>query len=122
MKNKIPKIKREPLLFWVMVFIGILPLLLSKYYLTLDGPSHLYNGNIIKELFLGRYPEFSNLFNFNPLLVPNWISHILFSLLKFIFPDYITEKIVLSSYFIFTPFFSEKLSCFLSLKTRLYLI
>lgn len=100
--------KFEPYLFWILVLIGTLPVILNKYYPTLDGPSHLYNGNIIKELITGDYQEFSNLFSFNPVLVPNWISHFLFATLSFIFPDYLTEKIVFLGYFILTPFFFRK--------------
>lgn len=101
--------KYEPLLFWILVFIGTLPLLLNKYFPTLDGPSHLYNGNIIKELVLGNHQEFRNLFSFNPLLVPNWISHFLFAVLGLIFPDFLTEKIVFLAYFILTPLFFRRI-------------
>ena len=100
--------KFEPYLFWILVFIGTLPILLNKYYPTLDGPSHLYNGNIIKELISGNHTEFGNLFSFNPVLVPNWISHFLFAIFSFVLPDYLTEKVVLLGYFILTPFFFRK--------------
>lgn len=101
--------KSEILLFWTMVIIGTLPLLFTKYYVTLDGPSHLYNGNIIKELLLGRYPEYGNLFAFNPLWVPNWMGHFLFGVLGLVFPDYLTEKIVILAYLILTPLFFRKI-------------
>ncbi len=101
--------KFEPLLFWILVIIGLLPILFNKYFPTLDGPSHLYNGNIVKELILGNYKEFSNLFTFNPLLVPNWISHFLFAILGLVFPDFLTEKIVFLGYFILTPLFFRKI-------------
>lgn len=101
--------KSEILLFWTLVIIGTLPLLSSKYYGTLDGPSHLYNGNIIKELLLGRYSEYENLFSFNPLWVPNWLGHFLFAILGLLFPDYMTEKIVILTYLILTPYFFRKI-------------
>lgn len=101
--------KSEILLFWIMVIIGTLPLLFTKYYVTLDGPSHLYNGSIIRELVLGRYPEYGNLFSFNPLWVPNWLGHSLFAIISLVFPDYLTEKIVILAYLILTPFFFRKI-------------
>lgn len=101
--------KLEFFTFWGLVVIGLLPLIFTKYYLTLDGPGHIYNGNIIKEMILGNHIEFTNLFKFNTLPVPNWISHFLFASLNMVFPDYITEKIVLGSYFILFPFFFRKI-------------
>jgi hypothetical protein len=100
--------KSEILLFWAMVIIGTLPLFFTKYYVTLDGPSHLYNGTLIKELLLARYPEYGNLFSFNPLWVPNWLGHFLFALLSLVFPDFLTEKIVIIAYLILTPYFFRK--------------
>ena len=101
--------KFESFAFWGLVVIGLLPLIFTKYYLTLDGPDHIYSGNIIKELLLGNHSEFTNLFKFNPLLVPNWLSHFLFASLNFLFPDYISEKIVIGSYLILFPFFFRKI-------------
>lgn len=99
----------EKAFFYLLVFIGLVPLLLSKYYLTLDGPGHIYNGNIIKELLLGNHAEFARLFKFNPLWVPNWISHFLFAICNMVFPDNISEKIVLGGYLILFPLFFRKI-------------
>lgn len=99
----------EKAFFYLLVAIGLIPLLSSSYYLTLDGPGHIYNGNIIKELLLGNHPEFANLFRFNPLWVPNWISHFLFAASNMVFPDYISEKIVLGGYLILFPLLFRKI-------------
>lgn len=99
----------ESITFWGLVIIGLLPLIFTKYYLTLDGPGHIYNGNIIKELILGNHSEFINLFKFNTLPVPNWISHFMFAFLNMIFPDYISEKIVIGSFLILFPFLFRKI-------------
>ncbi|HAH23443.1 MAG TPA: hypothetical protein DCL77_06765, partial [Prolixibacteraceae bacterium] len=99
----------ESFTFWGLVVIGLIPLIFTKYYLTLDGPAHLYNGNIIKELLLGNHVEFSNLFKFNPLPVPNWISHFTLACLDMVFPDFLSEKIVLGSYLVLFPYFFRKI-------------
>lgn len=110
----------EKIFFFLLVFIGLIPLLISKYYLTLDGPGHIYNGNIIKELILGNHAEFARLFKFNPLWVPNWISHFLFAICNMAFPDYISEKIVLGGYLILFPLFFRKVVLWFSPENKAF--
>lgn len=99
----------ESFTFWSLVVVGLIPLIFTKYYLTLDGPAHLYNGNIIKELLLGNYSAFSDLFKFNALPVPNWISHFMVACLNMVFPDFLSEKIVMGSYLVLFPYFFRKI-------------
>lgn len=99
----------EQILFLSLLLIGLLPLIMTKYYLTLDGPGHIYNGNIIKELILGNHQEFANLFRLNNLPVPNWISHFLFAIFNLVFPDYLSEKLVLGIYLVLFPLFFRKI-------------
>lgn len=109
MKPITNKYLNEKAFFYLLILIGLAPLIFTRYYLTLDGPGHIYNGNIIKELLLGNHVEFTNLFKFNTLPVPNWISHFLFAFLNLIFPDYISEKLVLGSYLVLFPLFFRKI-------------
>lgn len=103
------RIFTEEVLFYALVLFGLIPLFFTKYFLTLDGASHVYNGTIIRELLLGRHPFFSELFRLNPFPVPNWISHFLFATLGTIFPGYLSEKIVLAIYLILFPIFFRKI-------------
>ena len=109
MKTNSYKNNTDKLFFTLLVLIGLIPLIFSKYYLTLDGPGHIYNGNIIKELILGNHQEFNNLFKLNSLPVPNWISHFLFAAFNLLFPDYLSEKLVLGIYLIIFPLFFRKI-------------
>lgn len=120
MKTLTAKYLNEKAFFYLLVLIGLAPLIFTKYYLTLDGPGHIYNGNIIKELWLGNYPEFANLFKFNHLPVPNWISHFLFACLNLIFPDYISEKLILGSYLILFPVFFRKIILWFSPQNKAF--
>ncbi len=106
-KNILNK-KIEPYLFYSLCLLGILPLFFSRYFVTLDGPSHLYNANIIKELLFGKNIEIHNLFSINTIPVPNWTSHFLLALLNLFFPSFISEKIFLLFYFLATPYFFRK--------------
>lgn len=54
----------EILLFYSMVIVGLIPLLTRKYFVTSDGPAHLYNGVLIKALISGNYPEINHIFQF----------------------------------------------------------
>ena len=96
-------------IFSLLLIISLAPLLFSRYYLTLDGPAHLYSGNIIKELILGNYSEYSNIFKFNQFPVPNWIAHFIFALSGIVFPDFIGEKIVIGIYLILFPLFFRRI-------------
>ncbi len=120
MKTLTAKYLNEKAFFYLLVLIGLAPLIFTKYYLTLDGPGHIYNGNIIKELWLGNHHEFANLFKFNHLPVPNWISHFLFACLNLIFPDYISEKLILGSYLILFPVFFRKIILWFSPQNKAF--
>ncbi len=108
----------EQNLFYLLVFSGLIPLLFTKYYPTLDGPAHLYNGKLIRELILGQYDEFGNLFVFNKQPVPNWISHVLFASIGYLLPDFLTEKLVLMTYLVTTPIYFRKITLHLAPDNR----
>jgi hypothetical protein len=96
--------KHEPILFFLIVVLNALPLFLSKFYLTHDGPSHLYNSVLIRELIFGHDHAIQNVYALNHELVPNLASHLILLLANFIFPIWFSEKIVLLLYFIGLPY------------------
>lgn len=100
---------REEIFFYILLTIGLLPIILNKYFLTLDGPSHLYNANIIKELLFGTGEEFKNLFSLNQILVPNLFTHFILTFSDIFFPDYISEKILICSYLIIFSVYFRKI-------------
>lgn len=113
-------ILKEQNLFLLMLIMGLVPLLIPKYFLTLDGASHFYNGNIIKELILGNYSQYGKLFELNPLLVPNWISHFLFASLNLFLPAFIAEKLILASYLVLFPLFFRKIILFITPENKVF--
>ncbi|MBK8416653.1 MAG: hypothetical protein IPL22_20360 [Bacteroidetes bacterium] len=44
-------------------------------FLTVDGPAHLYNATIIREMLTGDQSLYALFFKFNEQLVPNWSGH-----------------------------------------------
>ncbi|NJK97820.1 MAG: hypothetical protein HC905_25525 [Bacteroidales bacterium] len=90
----------------------------TKYFITLDGPSHLYNANLIKELISGNHPLLTSLFRINPVPVPNWSGHFIMAVSHLFFSAFISEKIVLVLYLILTPLFFRKTILFFAPKNR----
>jgi len=89
--------------FYIILVINMLPILLFRFFPTMDGAAHLYNSNIINELIFNPNGLLSNYFLLNSELVPNWLSHFLLAISNLIFPAWIAEKILLLIYFIFLP-------------------
>ncbi|HOZ87895.1 MAG TPA: hypothetical protein PL029_09060 [Bacteroidia bacterium] len=116
--------KLEPCLFALCILLTAWPVLVSKYYTTLDGPSHLYNASLIKELIFGQKDNISDLYCFNPVLVPNWTGHFIMAFFGLFFPAFLAQKLMMLIYFILTPLFFRKSLLFFEPKNRfgLYLI
>lgn len=107
-------IQWESYFFWVVVLFTLLPVLATKYFITLDGPSHLYNANLIKELLLGKNQLIKDLFQFNPIPVPNWSGHFIMAFFCWLFPAFIAEKLLLVIYLVFTPLFFRRIVLFIA--------
>jgi hypothetical protein len=109
--NKMKKYldKFEPYLFYLLLLVGLIPLFTHKYFVTLDGPCHLYNGFLINYLISGEYPQISNLFTFNSFPVPNAISQLLFAFFSTFLPGFLAEKALIFIYLFFTPWVFRKL-------------
>ncbi len=96
--NFIKKYNHEFILL-IGLFILLISIWVPAFIVTGDGACHLYNAKIITELWKdGKDSFFSNYFEFNPLLSPNWIGHLLLSPLVYLFKAAIAEKIFFSFY------------------------
>ncbi len=95
-------VKAEPIIFLLIVCANLYPLFAGKYFPFMDGPAHLYNAVLIKELLQGN-TFISEYVQFNPVFVPNSISYIITTPLLYVFSPSIAEKIFLLSYFIGLP-------------------
>jgi len=88
--------RRIAVLFLVIALFHLLPIWRVHYVPTVDGPSHLYNAQVLHELAKGT-PEFARVFRADLRPFPNWLGHILLSLALGIAPPLIAEKLVLSA-------------------------
>jgi hypothetical protein len=95
--------KAERYLFLLVIIINLLPLFHGGFFLTLDGPSHLYNGNLIFSLISGDNPMISHYFCFNTWNYTNWTGHFLLGFLNLFLPAWMAEKTILALILIFLP-------------------
>jgi len=81
--------------------ICLLQVWLPDYYLTGDGPCHVYNAQILHDLWSGRNAIFyGHFFQVVGSPNPNWMSHLLLAGLLLLFKGVMAEKILLSGYII----------------------
>ncbi len=96
MINTDPTFKRiEKVLFVVVLGLSLIPVISTKYFPTLDGPAHLYNASLIKELVLSEPSKLDVHFRLNDAIVPNWSGHLLLSVLLMFLPVFLAEKVLL---------------------------
>ncbi len=74
--------------------VALAPVLCFQYFPTVDGPSHLYNARIIRELWWGDRAIYSPFFTFNQELAPNWTGHMFAVVAGTILPVWLVEKII----------------------------
>lgn len=95
----------EQVCFFVLVIINCSVLFVAKHFPTLDGPAHLYNATILKELLTSNTNIYSDFFTLNPQFPPNVLSHVLLILFKYFLPWFVAEKTLILLHLAFTPLF-----------------
>jgi len=85
--------------FWIAVFIVLylLPVWVFRFFPSQDGPSHLYNAQILRE-YNNPNCVFSQFYELHLALFPNWLAHLLEWALLYVAPALIAEKIFLTVY------------------------
>ena len=92
----------EPVLFVIVAILSVIPVFLVTCFPTLDGPSHLYNSNLIIELIKGNR-HIAQVFSLNSFAVPNWSGHAILAFFNFFLPAIMAEKILIGFYAIGLP-------------------
>ena len=93
----------EKRLFYLFVVINALPILILPYFPTFDGPAHLHNTFLLKEVLFNDNLFIKEFIDFNNSFFPNWTSHFLLTILNLIFPPFYSEKLILLVYVVFLP-------------------
>lgn len=67
------------------------------YIPTLDGPSHTYNGWLLRQSANSEaFPLFHRAYELNPLPVPNWNGHVVLAGLMLLVPPIVAERLLVS--------------------------
>ncbi len=96
--------RNEKYFFLLVVLLHTVPIFTLTYFVTHDGPGHLYNANLISHLLFDSTSTASAIFEFTPGLIPNWISHALLCFFKFFLQATEAEKAFQLLYIISFPY------------------
>lgn len=90
--------------FVVLLLLNLLYIWQQTYFLTSDGPTHLYNSKILLDLFKGNQSDlYHRYFNIQLHADPNWFTHLFLAVLQLAFKPLIAEKILLSLIVLLLP-------------------
>ena len=88
--------RAEPGLYRLLVAVHLLPIWATRWFVTLDGPAHLYNARIVRDLLLGD-PFFERFFHLSSYPEPYWLGHAAMALLLVFLPAWLVEKLLWSA-------------------------
>ena len=77
-----------------MILVYAWPILTTPYFVTLDGPAHVYNAQLINRLLGDEAELTATYFAFNPEPVPNWGGHVLLIALSWFTSPEGAEKVL----------------------------
>jgi hypothetical protein len=83
----------------VLIFLQLTPVWYFRFLPTQDGPAHVENAVILRDLSLGKPSSFS----INPHPVPNWTGHALLAIFSTAVTPRVAEKFLVSLYVILLP-------------------
>ena len=86
----------KPALYVALALLYLIPIWSVDHPPTSDGPSHLYNSWILRELIAGENDAVSRYYAIDWRPHPNWIGHALLAILMSVVPPAVAEKILFS--------------------------
>lgn len=89
----------EFVMFCMLLLLQLMPLLCTTYFVTTDGPAHLYNATVLKDLALNHNAAFfEKYYTVNQHFDPNWFSHIVLAVMLILFNPVTAEKLFIAIY------------------------
>ena len=100
----------EKTLFYLLLVAFLVPVWTNTFFLTGDGPCHVYNSEVILDLISGRHSEFyENFYALNGNPDPNWFSHAFLALCMLLMPGIVAEKLLITVYILSFGLFGRAL-------------
>jgi hypothetical protein len=94
--------------FYFLIVVLLYPVFSLDFIVSHDGPSHIYNSVIIRQLLYGR--EIADYFlNLKLFPEPNWIGHFILIILQYFVSPQVADKIFIGAYILFFPLFFRAL-------------
>src|SRR5258707_5069721 len=84
--------------FGTVLTLQIVPVWLFRYFPSHDGPTHIYNCLILKDIFTSHQGIAQTYYTLNPQFPVNILAHVLLTALLFIASPLIAEKLLLTIY------------------------
>ena len=84
-------------IYLLIAFLQLVPIWSVHYLPTVDGPSHVYNALVLRDLVSGRGGAFAQTFRIDWRPQPNWIGTAAMALLLEVFSPAVAEKIFFSA-------------------------
>lgn len=91
----------ERLVFYLLLAANLLPLWSFHYFLTCDGPCHLYNSKVLLDCWRGGDTKafYDHWYYLNARFEPNWFGHAFMTLLLGLqIPGFLAEKLLQTLY------------------------
>lgn len=89
----------ERRIFYLLLLAAVLPVWSSRFFVTGDGPCHVYNARVLLDYILGRHFDFYTVFySLNTNFEPNWFSHLWLAAFQYFLPPETAEKMFLTGY------------------------
>src|SRR5205809_5945752 len=83
-------------LYVAVAIVAVIPIWSVRYLPTVDGPSHVYNSWLLRQLLLGAQGPIAQWFRIDWRPHPNWIGHAVMAALMFVVTPIVAEKIFVS--------------------------
>ena len=88
----------ERWIFYLLLLAAVAPVWSGRFFVTGDGPCHVYNARILLDYFLGRHFGFYDPFySLNTNFEPNWFGHLWLAFFQAFFAPETAEKGLISS-------------------------
>ena len=83
----------------LLVVVCVVPVWSTSYFLTTDGPTHVYNARVLLDLATGSDGDFyRQYYEVNPRPEPNWFGHVALAGLLTFLSGAVAEKVFVTAY------------------------